>query len=80
MSQEAMDGRYPDIIDIINKEMPSESKDTDSNLDDLSINSSIPNLESVSSELTDLRSPRLDFNQQQQQQNSRQRSGSDVFE
>ena len=80
MSQEAMDGRYPDIIDIINKEMPSESKDTDSNLDDLSINSSIPNLESVSSELTDLRSPRLDVNQQQQQQNSRQRSGSDVFE
>ena len=77
MSQDAVDGRYPDIIDIISKDMPSESNDSESNQDDVSINSSIPNLESVSSEINELRSPRIDISQQQ---NSRQRSGSDVFE
>ena len=79
MNQDAMDGQHPDVIDIVSKDLPSEMKDTDSsNLDDVSINSSIPNLENVGGDMNDLRSPRMDAASMQQQ--SRQRSGSDVFE
>ena len=76
LCSETLDGSHPDIIDIIQKELPTECKDMVVNLDDISINSSIPNLETINTEPSDLRSPRFEC----VKSISRQRSGSDVFE
>ena len=47
-SPETLDGQHPDIVDVIKKALPSECNDMMvASLDDISINSSIPNLEVV---------------------------------
>ena len=80
LDEETLKGEHPDIVDIIEKEMPTElCNNIVGSLDDISINSSIPNLETVNQQDafpadTNI-SPRLDFSAP-----SRQRSGSDVFE
>jgi len=75
LSQDTLDGKHPDIIDIITKALPTDCRDSLGNLDDISVSSSIPNLETVVKDIPEVVSPRLD-----NLQSSRQRSGSDVFE
>ena len=78
VNDDTLHGNHPDIVDVVKKGMPTEyTNDIVGSLDDISINSSIPNLEMVNREaLSDNKSPRLDLSQTF----NRQRSGSDVFE
>ena len=76
ISPDVLEGSNSDIVDVIKEPLPTSNTELIGNLDDISINSSIPNLETVPKEPMELRSPRLENLQGM----SRQRSGSDVFE
>ena len=81
LNDQTLSGALPNIIDIVSKALPVQSHELVANLDEVSINSSIPNLEAVvggRDTSGHFMSPRLEHTHTATF--SRQRSGSDVFE